>query len=115
MGGLVVWSLATAASGLASSFAQLFVARVAVGAGESVNGPTAYSMVADSFPRQRLPRAVAISSRHGRRKRTVAAARRRDHRLVATLGSPDLPLVGVLRPWQVVLLGVGLPGLVISC
>src|SRR5512139_54192 len=58
-GGLIVWSLATAASGLAANFTQLFVARVVVGAGESVNGPTAYSMVADSFPRHRLPRAVA--------------------------------------------------------
>ena len=58
-GGLIVWSLATAASGLAANFSQLFVARVVVGAGESVNGPTAYSMVADSFPRERLPRAVA--------------------------------------------------------
>ncbi|WP_305097912.1 MFS transporter [Croceibacterium aestuarii] len=115
MGGLVVWSLATAASGLASSFAQLFVARVAVGAGESVNGPTAYSMVADSFPRERLPRAVATLQLG-----TVAGSGLSSLLggvmiwLVATVGSPDLPLVGALRPWQVVLLGVGLPGLVIS-
>ncbi|MGZ3250088.1 MAG: MFS transporter, partial [Croceibacterium sp.] len=34
--------------------------------------------------------------------------------LVAHLGAPNLPLVGVLRPWQVVLIGVGLPGLVVS-
>ena len=52
-GGLIVWSLATAATGLASSFAQLFTARVVVGAGESINGPAAYSITADCFPRDR--------------------------------------------------------------
>ncbi|MXO59716.1 MFS transporter [Altererythrobacter salegens] len=115
MGGLVVWSLATAASGLAASFSQLFVARVVVGAGESVNGPTAYSMVADSFPRERLPRAVATLQLG-----TVAGSGLSLLLggamiwLVAPVGSPDLPLVGVLRPWQAVLLGVGLPGLLVS-
>ena len=59
LGGLIVWSLATAATGLATNFTQLFVARVAVGAGEAFNGPTAYSMTADCFPRERLPRAVS--------------------------------------------------------
>jgi len=114
-GGLIVWSLATAASGLAANFTQLFVARVVVGAGESVNGPTAYSMVADSFPRQRLPRAVAalqIGSVAGSGLSLLLGGTM--IWLVATVGSPDLPLVGVLRPWQVVLLGVGLPGLVVS-
>jgi MFS family permease len=114
-GGLIVWSLATAASGLAANFAQLFVARVVVGAGESVNGPTAYSMVADSFPRERLPRAVAtlqLGSVAGSGLSLLLGGAM--IWLIATLGSPDLPIVGVLRPWQVVLLGVGLPGLVFS-
>ena len=114
-GGLIVWSLATAASGLATNFAQLFVARVVVGAGESVNGPTAYSMVADSFPRERLPRAVAtlqLGSVAGSGLSLLLGGVM--IWLVARVGSPDLPLVGVLRPWQVVLLGVGLPGLAIS-
>jgi MFS family permease len=114
-GGLIVWSLATAASGLAANFTQLFVARVVVGAGESVNGPTAYSMVADSFPRHRLPRAVAalqIGSVAGSGLSLLLGGIM--IWLVATVGSPDLPVVGVLRPWQVVLLGVGLPGLVVS-
>ncbi len=114
-GGLIVWSMATAASGLASTFAQLFIARVVVGAGESVNGPTAYSMVADCFPRDKLPRAVStlqIGSVAGSGLSLLLGGAM--IWLVATVGSPDLPIVGVLRPWQVVLLGVGLPGLLIS-
>jgi MFS family permease len=114
-GGLIVWSLATTASGMAGNFAQLFVARVVVGAGESVNGPTAYSMVADSFPRERLPRAVAtlqIGSVAGSGLSLLLGGTM--IWLIATIGSPDLPIVGVLRPWQAVLILIGLPGLVIS-
>ena len=115
LGGLIVWSLATAATGLAQSFSQLFVARVAVGAGEAFNGPTAYSITADLFPRERLPRAVSAlqigSVAGGGLSLLLGGA---IIWLVARVGSPDLPLIGVLRPWQVVLVGVGLPGLLIS-
>ncbi len=115
MGGLIVWSLATAATGLAANFTQIFVARVAVGAGEAFNGPTAYSITADLFPRERLPRAVSAlqigSVAGGGLSLLLGGAM---IWLVANLGSPDLPLVGVLRPWQVVLIGVGLPGLLVS-
>ena len=114
-GGLIVWSLATAATGLAQSFTQLFVARVAVGAGEAFNGPTAYSITADLFPRERLPRAVSalqVGSVAGSGLSLLLGGA--IIWLVARVGSPELPLVGVLRPWQVVLIGVGLPGLAIS-
>ncbi|HEX7709552.1 MAG TPA: MFS transporter [Sphingomonadaceae bacterium] len=114
-GGLIIWSLATAASGLAANFTQMFVARVVVGAGESVNGPTAYSMVADSFPRERLPRAVStlqLGSVAGSGLSRLAGGLIIG--LIATIGTPHLPFVGALRPWQVVLLCVGLPGLVFS-
>jgi len=114
-GGLIIWSLATAATGLAANFTQLFVARVVVGAGEAFNGPTAYSMTADCFPRERLPRAVSvlqIGSVAGSGLSLLLGGAM--IWLVARVGSPNLPLVGVLRPWQVVLIGVGLPGLVVS-
>jgi MFS family permease len=114
-GGLIVWSLATAATGLAASYTQLFVARVAVGAGEAFNGPTAYSMTADCFPREKLPRAVSalqIGSVAGGGLSLLAGGV--VIWLVAHWGAPDLPIVGVLRPWQAVLIGVGLPGLLVS-
>jgi MFS family permease len=114
-GGLIVWSLATAATGLAANFTQLFVARVVVGAGEAFNGPTAYSMTADCFPREKLPRAVSalqIGSVAGGGLSLLAGGV--VIWLVAHWGAPDLPLVGVLRPWQVVLIGVGIPGLLVS-
>ncbi len=57
--GVVGWSLMTALTGFAHTFLQLFLCRVGVGAAESVNGPATYSLIADYFPREKLPRAIA--------------------------------------------------------
>ena len=113
--GIFVWSLATAACGLANSFIQLFIARFVVGAGEAVNGPAAYSIISDYFPRDKLPRAVAtmqIGSVAGSGLSLLLGGAM--IWLVTVIGSPDLPLAGVLRPWQVVFVGVGLPGMIVA-
>ncbi|GAA0274200.1 MFS transporter [Alteraurantiacibacter aestuarii] len=113
--GIFVWSAATAACGLASNFVQLFIARFVVGAGEAVNGPAAYSIVADYFPRDKLPRAVAtlqIGSVAGSGLSLLLGGAM--IWMVANIGNPVLPLVGQLQPWQVVFLGVGLPGILVS-
>ena len=113
--GIFIWSMATAACGLAASFMQLFIARVFVGAGEAVNGPAAYSIIADCFSRDRLPRAVAtmqIGSVAGSGLSLLLGGAM--IWLVANIGNPVLPVVGQLRPWQVVMMGVGLPGVFVS-
>jgi len=113
--GIFVWSIATAICGLASSFIHLFLARIMVGAGESINGPASYSIVSDYFPRDKLPRAIATmqigSVAGGGLSMLIGGAM---IWIIATVGSPDLPLVGVLRPWQVVFIAVGLPGVLVS-
>lgn len=50
LAGLTIWSLATAASGLARTFGQLFASRVAVAVGEATLSPSAWSILADCFP-----------------------------------------------------------------
>jgi MFS family permease len=113
--GIFVWSMATAACGLAGNFIQLFTARFVVGAGEAVNGPAAYSIVADYFPRDKLPRAVAtlqIGSVAGSGLSLLLGGAM--IWLVSVIGSPELPIVGVLRPWQVVFIGIGIPGVLVS-
>ncbi len=57
--GLVVWSVATFFSGLASSFWMLFAARAMTGTGESSAHPSGISLITD-YMSQRL-RAMAIS------------------------------------------------------
>jgi MFS family permease len=47
--GVIFWSLASVASGLATTFSMLFVARAMVGVGEAAYAPAAQSMISDSF------------------------------------------------------------------
>jgi MFS family permease len=58
--GVFVWSLLTAMSGLARSFAQLIVARLGVGVGEATCSPASTSLIGDFFPATMRARAVAI-------------------------------------------------------
>ena len=58
--GVGCWSVATAFSGLASSFATLLAARAAVGIGESAYVTIAPSLLSDYFPRDQRGRVMAI-------------------------------------------------------
>lgn len=59
---LFVWSLFTAATGLAKSFFHLLAARICVGIGEAGLSPPAYSLISDYFTPERRARAMAIYS-----------------------------------------------------
>src|SRR5258708_7081481 len=48
--GTTVWSLLTAATGMAQNFAQLFMARLGVGLGEATCAPAGQSLIGDFFP-----------------------------------------------------------------
>ena len=50
VGGVTLWSIMTAACGLAGSYWHLFLARMGVGVGEASLTPSATSMIADYFP-----------------------------------------------------------------
>ncbi|HUJ58613.1 MAG TPA: MFS transporter [Kofleriaceae bacterium] len=58
--GVAVWSLATAASGLATSFATLLIARAVVGVGEAAYATLAPTIIDDITPPDRKNRALAI-------------------------------------------------------
>ncbi len=60
--GLGFWSVMTALSGLARSFAHLALARIGVGIGEASASPAAYSLLSDYFPRARRATVLAIYS-----------------------------------------------------
>jgi MFS family permease len=57
---VILWSLATAASGLAATFAALFITRIFVGIGEGGYGPAAPTILADYFKLQTRGRIMAI-------------------------------------------------------
>ncbi|MDD2367444.1 MAG: MFS transporter [Desulfuromonadaceae bacterium] len=59
-GGLVLWSLATAFTGFASSYRTLLFARSAVGVGEASFGTVSPGLVSDFFPRERRGRVLSL-------------------------------------------------------
>jgi len=57
---VILWSLASGGSGLAATFAMLFVTRICVGIGEGGYGPAAPTILADLFSIQTRGRIMAI-------------------------------------------------------
>ena len=113
--GVVLWSLATAACGLAASYSQLFVARMLVGVGQAALSPAAYSLIADYFPprvRLRATATYATGLYLGIGLATLTGGLVINW--VAGGGSADLPLLGALKGWQVVFVVVGLPGVLLG-
>ncbi|MGE0555798.1 MAG: spinster family MFS transporter [Gemmatimonadales bacterium] len=113
--GIAVWSLMTAACGLARNFGQLFLARVGVGVGEAALSPPAYSLIADYFPRDRLGTAIGVYSLGIYLGSGVALMLGGwIIGLVGDAGMVTLPLIGQIRPWQATFLAIGIPGLLLA-
>jgi MFS family permease len=113
--GIIIWSLATAASGLTNSFFQLFASRMAVGIGEATLSPSAFSMIGDSFPPEKRGKpigfyAMALSLGAG-----IGS-------LISAFVIPwakgggriDAGSLGSIAPWQMTFFIVGLPGLLVA-
>jgi MFS family permease len=113
--GVTVWSLMTAACGLASTYWQLFAARVGVGVGEATLSPASYSLVSDLFPPRQLSRALSvygIGIPMGSGLALVIGGPLVQY--LTELGTVEAPLLGVIKPWQAVFYAVGLPGLLLA-
>lgn len=113
--GLAFWSLMTALSGTARSFATLAVFRFGVGIGEASATPAAFSMLSDYFPARLRATALAIYSSGV----YIGAG------IGIFLGGivvdawrtawPDPALAPFgLKPWHAAFFVVGLPGLLMA-
>ncbi len=58
--GVMAWSLATGATGLAGTFVVLFLTRCLVGVGEAAYGPVAPTVISDLYPLQKRGSVMAI-------------------------------------------------------
>jgi MFS family permease len=115
VGGIAIWSIMTAACGLARNFLQLFFGRIGVGVGEAALSPAAYSMIADSFPKQRLSRALSVYTiglPMGAGLALVIGGV--VVQIVTGTSEYQVPMVGAMKAWQVTFLIVGLPGLLVA-
>jgi MFS family permease len=96
----VVWSVATAACGLAHSYWSLFAGRIAVALGEAGYIPAGFSMISDLFSPTRRNVAVGV----------LAAATTVGGALGIILGGGLAGAYG----WRVAFLVIGLPGLLVA-
>jgi len=113
--GVALWSFATAATGLAKNFMHVFIARMSVGVGEAALNPCTMSMISDSFPPERRGKPIAFYTGALSLGAGIAS-------LIAagvltwakTVPEIELGYVGVLAPWQLIFIIVGVPGILLS-
>ncbi len=113
--GITVWSLMTAACGLAKGYGQLFLARIGVGVGEASLSPSALSLISDYFPQQQRGRAIGFYQMGVSIGAGIAMILGGAVIGFASAGGDTvLPLIGAVKPWQLVFMMVGLPGLAVA-
>lgn len=113
--GVFLWSAATVWTGLTKSFVQLLVARMSVGIGEAVLSPAAFSMVGDSFPKERRGLPIAIYSMALVIGAAIANLMSGGIlKWARSVGDVTIPLFGEIKTWQFIFIVVGVPGFVIA-
>lgn len=109
--GVLTWCICTIGCGLSGSFGTLFVFRFGVGAAEACVSPLAWSLLADYFAPEKLPRALSIyllGPYIGGGLALIFGG--------ALLGRADalsdsVALLSTMEPWQVTLALAGMAGL----
>ena len=113
--GVFLWSLATIWTGMAKTMVQLFAARMSVGIGEAVLSPAAFSMIGDSFPKEKRGLPIAVYSMAlilGSGLANIIASVILPW--AKSFGQITLPVFGDLEPWQFIFILVGAPGFVLA-
>lgn len=112
--GVGTWSVFSAMCGFAENYWQLFLARAAVGAAEACLAPAAWSLIADYFNRERLPRAMSIylmGPYIGGGLAMIAGG--------VVIGSMATlrelaPVLVHMEPWQLTFVVIGFPGVLLA-
>lgn len=110
--GLTVWSFMAAGCGIAKNFISFMGFRIGVGVGEASLSPSAYSIITDYFPKNKIATAISVYGTgiyigSGMSALVGGAA-------IALLKKGDaweVPVFGTVDPWQQVFVLVGLLGL----
>lgn len=113
--GITFWSLMTACCGLAKNFGTFFLARIGVGVGEATLAPCAYSMVSDYFPKDKRSKPISLLAMGpyigGGLSFMIGGL---VVQMVSQASAIELPVLGVLKPWQTTFIVVGLPGVLVA-
>jgi MFS family permease len=110
--GAVVWSMMTFACGLAANFWQLLFTRAGVGFAEGVVHPCSFSMLRSALSPERRGRGFAV---YGMALLVGSALGFTVGGLLIGLmvrsGITELPIIGAVKPWRLVLMALGVIGL----
>ena len=99
---LTLWSGFTAASGLATNYVQLALARIGVGIGEAGGSPPSHSIISDLFPKEKRAGALAIYSLGI------------PFGIMLAFFASAFFLQGGKADWRTVMISVGLPGVILA-
>lgn len=112
--GMTLWCLMTAGCGLTKNFLQMAILRAGVGVGEASLSPSAYSIITDYFRPEKLARGISCYSMgiyFG-----IGMAYLIGGKVIVYVRQTEawnLPVVGIIEPWQKAFFFIGIPGLLI--
>ncbi len=112
--GLIIIGLCNFGSAMVATAGAMLVIRLLGGAGGAGNGPSTFSLLADTFPPAKLPKAMATMNIGF--MVAVGLTYLVGGFLLRSLSTPEytLPVVGTLRSWQVVFLILAVPDLLLG-
>jgi MFS family permease len=113
--GFALWSVLTAGCGIAKNFLQMLLFRMGVGVGEAALSPAAYSLITDYFPPKSRATALGVYGMGiyiGSGMAFLLGGAVTGY--AAQQDTWQLPVIGVMRPWQIIFFIVGLPGLLLA-
>lgn len=113
--GVLFWSAMTAACGMARLYWQFLLCRIGVGVGEAALSPAAYSLIADSFPAERRATAISVYSMGVYLGSGLAfLLGGLVIKFASAQGDVLLPVLGEVRPWQLIFLILGAAGVLFT-
>jgi MFS family permease len=112
--GLIIVGLCNFGSAMTATAGAMLLVRLLGGAGGAGNGPATFSLLADTFPPAKLPKAMATMNIGF--MIAVGLTYLVGGYLLRSLATPEytLPVVGTLRSWQVVFLIMAVPDVILG-
>ncbi len=112
---IAFWSIFTSGCALARSYTTLFLARMGVGIGEAGLNPSAFSILSDLFPKERLGAALSVFY-IGQMLGSGLALIVGGTAVQAVTRQPEIivPILGAMASWRLTFLILGLPGLLFA-
>ena len=113
IGGIIIWSIATAACGFSKNSWQLVLSRSGVGAGEAALTPASWSIISDLFPveKRSFPMSIYLMGPYiGQGLSLLFGAQ-----ILRIYNEPVTLFEGIIvQPWQIIFLIIAVPGIILG-